>query len=69
MKTVAVIRKIRKAAKKSGVEFELFERTRHSGIRVGQTRTTIGRHSETSNLMAETIYRQLEGELGKGWWR
>jgi len=69
MKTAAVIRKIRKAAKNAGAEFELFERTRHSGIRVGRTKTTIGRHSETSNLMAETIYRQLEGELGEGWWR
>lgn len=69
MKTVAVIKKIKKAAKDAGVEFETFERTNHTGIRVGSIKTTIGRHSETSNLMAEIIFKQLEPELGEDWWR
>lgn len=69
MKTTAVIKKIKQAAKAAGVEFELFERKGHTGIRVGSKKTTIGRHAETSNLMAQTIFKQLEGELGKGWWR
>jgi len=69
VKTVALIKKIRKAAKDAGLEFELTERTNHTRIRVGSKRTTIGRHTETPDLMAESICKQLEVELGKGWWR
>jgi hypothetical protein len=69
MRTAEVIKKIRDAAREAGVEFETFERARHTGIRVGAKRTTIGRHRETSNQMAEKIYKQLEEVLGEGWWR
>lgn len=69
MKTSEVLKKIRKAAKAANLEFEVFERKNHTGIRVGTKKTTIGRHTETSNLMAETIYKQLEEVLGKDWWR
>lgn len=64
-----MIKKIRKAAKAAGLDFEVVERTNHTGLQVGDKKTTIGRHSETSNLMAETIYKQLEVVLGKDWWR
>lgn len=63
VKTAALIKKIRKAAKDAGLEFELAERTNHTGIRVGSKRTTIGSHTETPDLMAETICKQLEVEL------
>ena len=69
MKRGDVLRKIRKAAKAQGVPLELFERTNHTGIQCGSIRTTIGRHSEISDLMAETIYKQLEPELGRMWWK
>lgn len=69
MRTSEVLKKIRKAAASAGVEFETFERTNHTGIRVGSKKTTIGRHRETSNLMAETIFKQLEEVLGEDWWR
>lgn len=69
MRTAEVIKKIRKAARAADLEFEVFERTNHTGIRVGAKKTTIGRHSETPNLMAEAIYKQLEEVLGEGWWR
>lgn len=69
MKTTAVIKKIRRAAEAAGLEFEVFERKGHTGIRVGAKKTTIGRHRETPEGMAEKIYRQLQGELGEGWWR
>lgn len=69
MKTREAIKKIQKAAKAAGLEFELTELTNHTGIRVGNKKTTIGRHSEIPNLMAQKIFKQLEGELGEGWWR
>lgn len=43
------MKRIKQAAKDAGVEFETFPRKGHQGIRVGSIKTTIGRHSETSN--------------------
>lgn len=69
MKTADVLRKIKKAAKAAGLEYETYELRNHTGIRVGIVSTTIGRHRETPDLFAETIYKQLEEALGKDWWR
>ena len=69
MKTTQVLKKIRRAAKRAGVTYEEFERTNHLGIKVGNVKTTIGRHNETADLAAESLYKQLEPALGKGWWR
>jgi len=38
-------------------------------MEVGDVRTTIGRHRETTDLAAESLYKQLEPALGKGWWK
>lgn len=64
-----MIKKIREAARDAGLDFQTFERSSHTGIQVGGKRTTIGRHTETPNLMAEKIYKQLEEVLGEDWWR
>jgi len=65
-----VIRKIRKAAKEQGLAFSQEELTRHTGITVGGLRTTVSRSSkDMPNVFAETIFKQLEPVLGKGWWR
>lgn len=69
MKRGDVIRKIRKAAKAKGSPYSQQELTRHTGITVGSVSTTVARHQEIPDLFAETIFRQLEPELGKGWWR
>lgn len=70
MKRNDVIKKIRKAAKAQGVSCELYELTNHTGIRVGDTATTVSRSSkDVPNLFAETIFKQLEPALGEGWWR
>jgi mRNA interferase HicA len=69
MKRGDVIRKIRKAAKAQGVNCELVELTRHTGIHCGDVRTTIGRHNEIPDHMAETIFKQLEPALGNRWWK
>lgn len=69
MKRRDVLRKIRKAAKEAGVDYAEQELTRHTGITVGGVSTTVARHSEIPDLFAETIFKQLEPALGKGWWR
>jgi multimeric flavodoxin WrbA len=69
MKRAAVIKKIREGARRAGVDVEFIELTRHTGIICGSVKTTLGRHSEIPELHAETIYKQLQPALGKGWWR
>lgn len=70
MKRGDVIRKIKNAAKEKGLPFEQEELTRHTGIKVGRVATTVSRSSrDMPDVFAETIFRQLEPALGKGWWR
>jgi hypothetical protein len=69
VKRVEVLKRIRKAAKAQGVAYAEQELTRHTGITVGSVSTTVARHTEIPDLFAETIFRQLEPALGKGWWR
>lgn len=64
-----MLKRIRKAAKAQGVTYAEQELTRHTGITVGSVSTTVARHTEIPDLFAETIFRQLEPVLGKGWWR
>ncbi|PSL08191.1 hypothetical protein CLV30_101158 [Haloactinopolyspora alba] len=69
MKRTAVIKKIRRAAKEAGVQFEVTEGGNHTRLLVGTVRTTIGRHSEVAEGAVEALYKQLEPALGKGWWK
>ena len=69
MRRTKVLKKIAKAARSAGVEFSTQELTNHTGLTVGDVRTTIGRHGEIAEGTAEALYRQLQPALGKGWWR
>lgn len=69
MKRAAVLKRIRKAAKQADVDYVETEGSNHTRLQVGAVRTTVGRHSEIVDLMAETIFKQLEPELGERWWK
>jgi hypothetical protein len=69
MKRRDVLKKIRQEAKATGATYSEQELTRHTGITCGGISTTVPRHNEIKDLMAETIFKQLEPALGKGWWR
>lgn len=69
MKRAEVLKRIKKAAKAKGFDVETYELTRHTGIKIGQTSTTLPRHTEVADTLAREIFKQLESELGKGWWR
>jgi hypothetical protein len=45
------------------------ERSNHTGVIVGGARTVVSRGNGLTEQYAEMVYRQLEGALGKGWWR
>lgn len=61
--------RIRQATRRAGVDCEFYELSRHRGVRVGSVRTTIPRHVEIPDRLTEAIFKQLESELGRGWWR
>ena len=41
----------------------------HEIWRCGSIDVPIPRHTEIGERLAETVFKQLEGELGKDWWR
>jgi len=65
----AVLRRIKIAARKAELDYREVELTNHTGVVVGGTRSTIGRHSEIADGTARAFFKQFEQELGKGWWR
>jgi hypothetical protein len=69
MKRRDVLKKLRAQARAKGLEFEEYELTNHTGIRVGNTASTLGRHSEIDDLTARKFFDQFAAEFGKGWWR
>ena len=69
MKRRQVIERIRREAKRQGIEFSVVELTNHTGVIVGEVRSTLGRHSEIPDGTAQAFWKQFEAVLGKGWWR
>jgi len=69
MKREEIIKRLRRAAKDSGLEFEMTELRNHTGIRVGGVRSTLKRHNEIDNVTARKFFDQFAAVLGKGWWR
>jgi len=64
-----VIKKLKAEAKRRGLDFETYELTNHTGIRIGDTASTLARHSEIDDLTARKFFDQYANEFGKGWWR
>jgi hypothetical protein len=65
-----VIERVRREAKRQGLEFSVVELTNHTALVVGGFRSTIGRHSEIPDGRAQAFWRQFEPVFGKkGWWR
>ncbi|WP_026174438.1 hypothetical protein [Acaricomes phytoseiuli] len=69
MKRAEVLKRLRRQAKQAGLEYSEFELTNHTGIRIGGTRSTLGRHSEVDDVTARKFFDQFAAEFGKGWWR
>lgn len=69
MKRRDVLKKLKSAAKAAGLDYTEYELTNHTGIRIGATASTLGRHSEIDDLTARKFFDQFANELGKGWWR
>lgn len=70
MKRVDLLKKIRTTAADKGIGFGLHrEGGAHSIYLCGTQKVTVPRHSEINEITARAIMRDLEDQLGKGWWR
>jgi hypothetical protein len=69
MKRKAVLKKVRDQARRTGLDYSEAELTNHTGVTVGGTRSTLGRHNEIDDLTAKKFFDQFAAEFGKGWWR
>jgi mRNA interferase HicA len=70
MKRTELVRKIRRAANDVGTDWsKLREGANHEVWQCGRTKVTIPRHREINEHTATGIMRDLELELGEGWWR
>jgi len=69
-KRAELLKKISNAAKAACVTWEIDrEGGRHTVYKLGGKQIPIGRHAEFGSRYAETVYKQCEDKLGKGWWR
>lgn len=70
MKRIDLLRAIRRAASVAEIGFVLKRQGRdHELWLCGQTEIVIPRHREINELTARGVLKDLEHELGKGWWR
>lgn len=68
MKRTAVIKAIKQAARAQGLDFQRVELSNHTGIIVGDSPSTIGRHREIDEVTVGKFYKQFERVLGEAWW-
>jgi mRNA interferase HicA len=70
MRRAELVRKIARAAAVVDKEMILLrEGGSHSVFRCGSQSVVIPRHREINELTARRIMRDLDGELGEGWWK
>jgi mRNA interferase HicA len=63
-------RRIQLASNAQGKVWRLLRQGgRHEVWQCGRTKITIPRHREINQLTAEAIFKDLEPDLGRGWWR
>jgi hypothetical protein len=69
MKRGQVLKKLKTAAKDAGLRYSEIELTNHTGVWVGDHRSTLARHNEIDDVTAGKFFDQFADQLGKGWWR
>jgi muconolactone delta-isomerase len=70
VKRSELIRRIRTAARSADLSWELVRQgSAHEVWRLDGRQITIPRHREINEVTATAIMRDVETELGDGWWR
>lgn len=61
--------KLKKQARQAGLDYSEYELTNHTGVKIGNTPSTLGRHNEIDDVTAHKFWDQFAKEFGKRWWR
>ena len=70
MKQKDLIGKISKAGKAKGLVWCVVRQGgQHTLYPLGTTKVAVPRRSEINELTAQSIMKDLEDQLGEGWWR
>jgi hypothetical protein len=70
VKRLALIRRVEEASRRAGLNWVLLRQGGgHEIWRLEQTMVAIPRHRELKEQTALSVFRKLEPELGKDWWR
>ncbi len=69
MKRQQVLKRLKAQAKALGLTYSEYELTNHTGVKIGNTASTLSRHAEIDDLTARKFWEQFADEFGKGWWR
>jgi hypothetical protein len=70
VKRQLLVKRVAERARAVGLAWALVRQGRsHEWWRCGSTGVAIPRHREIPELTALAIFRELETELGKDWWR
>ncbi len=69
MKRQRVLKKLKARAKAAGLSYDQYELTNHTGVKIGDTASTLSRHAEIDDVTAKRFWDQFASEFGKGWWR
>jgi mRNA interferase HicA len=65
-----LLKRIEAAAKASGLAYGLVRNgAAHDIYSAGDQRFTVPRHREINELTALAIFKDLQDELGPGWWK
>ncbi len=70
MRRAELLRRIARASRRKQLTLKKErEGKRHEIWQCGSARFPVPRHNEINEFTAEAIMKDLEGELGKDWWR
>jgi hypothetical protein len=69
VKRQRVLKKLKARAKAAGLSYDQYELTNHTGVKIGDTASTLSRHAEIDDVTAKRFWDQFASEFGKGWWR
>lgn len=64
-----ILKNLRNAAKRAGLEVEITEGGRHTIVKIDGLVIPVPRHNDVKELTTTAIYKEAAEKLGKDWWK
>jgi hypothetical protein len=69
VKRTQLLKRVTREARAKGLSVEVIQGRRHEKWVIGSIGVTVPRHRDINEMTAESIQKQLEDVLGRGWWQ